>query len=279
MGLRNTMGEYFSYPALLMGIQKANKGVQAEKVKCGDDKNQYFLCLMPEQVQSKKIIVYIHGGGWKNGNPDEFRFIGNEFSKRGYNTVLLGYRLAPVNKYPAQVEDIFNSFCRAMYFLNQKGVNTDEVVVIGSSAGAHLGAVLAYDKKMHREYGISQSIFKGYCSLGGPIVLEECKNDTIKALMKGLFTKDYDTKLGDPYYMIQGDEEIPVLCIHSSNDPIVEEENSIHFAERVNSLGGGLAEFYIEDDKKIFHSNLVVGMFLKELEATKILYGWLKDLK
>jgi acetyl esterase/lipase len=78
------------------------------------------------------------------------------------------------------------SFCRAMYFLNQKGISTDEVVVIGSSAGAHLGAVLAYDKRMHREYGI---------------------------------------------------------CIHSSCDPIVEAENSIHFAEKVNSLDSGLAEF------------------------------------
>jgi hypothetical protein len=279
MGLRNTMGEYLSYPALLMGMQKANKGVHPVKINYGEGKNQYFLCFMPEQIQSEKIIVYIHGGGWRNGNPAEFRFIGNEFSKRGYNTVLLGYRLAPVNKYPAQAEDIFNSFCRAMYFLNQKGVNTDEVVVIGSSAGAHLGAILAYDKKMHREYGISQKIFKGYCSLGGPIVFEECKNNAIKALIKGLFTKDYDTKLGNPYCIVQGDEEIPVLCIHSSSDPIVEEGNSIHFAEKVNSLGSGLAEFYIEDDKSIFHSNLVVGMFLKELEATGILFSWLKDLK
>lgn len=279
MRLRNTMGEYLSYPALLVGIQKANKGVHAEKVKYGDDKNQYFLHFMPEQIRSKKIIVYIHGGGWKNGNPDEFRFIGNEFLKRGYNTILLGYRLSPMNKYPVQAEDIFISFCRAMYFLNQKGISTDEVVVIGSSAGAHLGAVLAYDKRMHREYGICQKIFKGYCSLGGPIVLEECKNNTIKALITGLFTKDYDTKLGDPYYMLQGDEGIPVLCIHSSCDPIVEAENSIHFAEKVNSLGSGLAEFYIEDDKRIFHSNLVVGMFLKDMEASKILYSWLRNLK
>jgi acetyl esterase/lipase len=278
MALRNTMGEYLSYPSLLMNISKANKGVQPAKVKYGEDKNQYFLCFLPEQICSKKVIVYIHGGGWRNGNPDEFRFIGNEFSKRGYNTVLLGYRLAPVNKYPAQAEDIFNSFCRAMYFLNQKGINTDEIVVIGSSAGAHLGAVLAYDKRMHREYGISQKIFKGYCSLGGPIVLEQCNNNSIKSLIDGLFTKEYDRKLGDPYYMVQGDEQISVLCIHSSSDPIVEEGNSICFAEKINSLGSGLAEFYIEDDKAIFHSNLVVGMFLKELEATKILYNWLGSL-
>lgn len=278
MALRNTMGEYLSYPALLMNISKANKGVQPVKINYREGKNQYFLCFMPEQVQSKKVIVYIHGGGWRNGNPDEFRFIGNEFSKRGYNTVLLGYRLAPVNKYPAQAEDIFNSFCRAMYFLNQKGINTDEIVIIGSSAGAHLGAVLAYDKRMHREYGISQKIFKGYCSLGGPIVLEECKNNSIKSLINGLFTKDYDRKLGDPYYMVQGDEEIAVLCIHSSRDPIVEEGNSICFTEKINSLGSGLVELYIEDDKAIFHSNLVVGMFLKELEATKILYNWVDSL-
>ena len=50
-----------------------------------------------------------------------------------------------------------------------------DIIVVGSSAGAHLGALLVYDRSLQEKYGIKRDIFKGFISLSGPLVFEECR--------------------------------------------------------------------------------------------------------
>lgn len=272
------IGEYLSYPRLLWDLQKANAGIKVNKHVYGNGENQYISYFSPEKHRKAMTVVYIHGGGWRQGSPTTFKCIGQRFADLGYDTVLLGYRHAPRNKYPIQAEDVFAGLAAYLELQKNNGINVSNIVVIGSSAGAHLGAILVYDRNLQDKYGTSQAIFKGFISLGGPLVFEECKNRTIAALLDGLFSDQFDRGLGDPYRLVNGNEGISVLCMHAERDPFCEPENSIRFVDKVNDYHTGLAQCHIEKDRKMFHSNLAAGILLDDNPLAERLYSWIEGL-
>ena len=86
------------------------------------------------------LVIWIHGGGWENGNKDNP--MGLALLKKGYAVASINYRLSQMAKFPAQIED-----CKAaVRFLraNAKKYNLDpdHFGVFGASAGGHLVALL-----------------------------------------------------------------------------------------------------------------------------------------
>ena len=49
--------------------------------------------------------VLVHGGGWVGGNKEKFRPLAIALAEKGYVVANIEYRLAPVAKYPAGVQD------------------------------------------------------------------------------------------------------------------------------------------------------------------------------
>ncbi|NLW01996.1 MAG: alpha/beta hydrolase [Clostridiaceae bacterium] len=278
MGFVNILGEYLSYPGLFRKLFTGNKGINADKHVFGAEKNQYILCFTPEKPNSDTAVVYIHGGGWRQGSPNDFRFIGQRFADMGYHAVLTGYRHAPRHKYPAQAEDVFSGLIGYLTLRSSMGNPVKDIIVVGSSAGAHLGALLVYDRSLQEKYGIKRDIFKGFISLSGPLVFEECRGGTIAVLLNGLFPKDYDRKSADPWSLVRGDENVPVLCVHAERDPFLETGNAVGFTDRINSYKPGLAWCHIVKDKSMCHSNLAAGIFLYDNPVAELLYNWIKSL-
>lgn len=93
----------------------------------------------PKEAKGKlPVIVNIHGGGWVYGDKELYQFYGMTLAQRGFAVVNFTYRLAPEDKYPAQLEDI-NHVVLWMYE-NQDvyGLDMDHVFMVGDSAGGHL---------------------------------------------------------------------------------------------------------------------------------------------
>ncbi len=63
------------------------------------------LALPKDDKPSRPALVWIHGGGWQQGNKTQFESMVRESAKHGYVAVSVGYRLAPKHLFPAQVED------------------------------------------------------------------------------------------------------------------------------------------------------------------------------
>lgn len=279
MSFKHTLGEYFTYPKLFGKLYQVNRGIRFSRHAYGDNKDQYIAVFDPAGHGRDTVVVYIHGGGWRQGSPAAFRYIGQKFADLGYRSVLLGYRHAPKYKYPSQAEDVFSGLCKYIELQKDMGADVSNIVVVGSSAGAHLGAVLVYDRTLQEKYNIPQHMFKGFISLGGPLVFEECRGRTITILLNSLFPGNYARATGDPYSLIRGDEEIPVLCIQAERDPFISTENSIRFAERINSFKPGLAKCHIVKDKGMFHSNLVAGIFMDDNPIAEMVYNWIEGLQ
>lgn len=127
--------ESLSYFGLYRELSKVKKIYEPEKISFGEDKNRYFYYYEPSNTISKRIIVWVHGGGWNAGTPKDFDYVGQCIAGAGYRFISLGYRLSPKNKYPAQIEDVCMGYSHALQCLKAKGIGTSQIIICGPSAG------------------------------------------------------------------------------------------------------------------------------------------------
>lgn len=89
-------------------------------------------------------LIYIHGGAWITGDKDEGPIEQDlgELLNRGYAVFSINYRLGPLNQFPAQIEDCKCAVRSLRANAARYGVDAKRIGVWGSSAGAHLAALL-----------------------------------------------------------------------------------------------------------------------------------------
>lgn len=92
-----------------------------------------------------QVVVLVHGGGWCMGSAKGYREFGHRISKSANARVLvIDYRLAPENPYPAPLDDVVAAYRWAR---GQDGVR--QVALVGDSAGGNL--VLAAAVRLREE--------------------------------------------------------------------------------------------------------------------------------
>ena len=87
-------------------------------------------------------VLLIHGGGWLGGNRYELTEIARRLAPLGYTVMAIDYRLAPKDKFPAQIDD-----CRqALRWMRENAaeykIDPQRLGVWGYSAGGQLAALL-----------------------------------------------------------------------------------------------------------------------------------------
>jgi arylformamidase len=106
------------------------------------------LCLPPGTglgagKEAPGLLMFIHGGYWQELSAQDSLFASQTCIENGHAFVALDYQLAPA----ASLADIVAQCQRAMAWLfshaDQLGFDPQRVVVAGSSAGAHLAAMVA----------------------------------------------------------------------------------------------------------------------------------------
>jgi monoterpene epsilon-lactone hydrolase len=109
----------------------APRGVRVEPVRCDAVRAEW---LIPPDARHG-VLYYVHGGGFVMGSPATHRRL---IARMAYaaraRSLVVDYRLAPENPFPAALED-----CVAGYrWLVAHGVSPREIIVAGDSAGACL---------------------------------------------------------------------------------------------------------------------------------------------
>lgn len=95
--------------------------------------------LIPRGADPKKVIMYVHGGGYVAGSCNDHRGFISRFAKNtGVINLVYEYRLAPEHSYPAALDDSV-----VMYkWLLQSGYMPQNIVIAGESAGGGLTLAL-----------------------------------------------------------------------------------------------------------------------------------------
>jgi epsilon-lactone hydrolase len=89
-------------------------------------------------------ILYFHGGGYVFGDPDSHRDIAWRLGREaGSKVLVVDYRLAPENRFPAALDDATLSY----RWLLEQGIAPDRIAVAGDSAGGGLAVALMVNLK------------------------------------------------------------------------------------------------------------------------------------
>ena len=96
----------------------------------------------PKNIQTDRVVLYMHGGGYTFGGPNAARFASMLAHHTGAQLIMPKYRRTPEYSHPAQIED-----ARAAYTLLSASVPPEKIVFIGDSAGAHLVLMLLLSLK------------------------------------------------------------------------------------------------------------------------------------
>ncbi|MCB1739692.1 MAG: alpha/beta hydrolase [Gammaproteobacteria bacterium] len=90
------------------------------------------------------VLLYLHGGGWVQGDLDTHDGLCARLAERSGAMVLaLDYRLAPEHRFPAAVEDCIAAYAWLREHAASFGGDPRRVAVAGDSAGGNLCAVLS----------------------------------------------------------------------------------------------------------------------------------------
>lgn len=158
MKRKNLLAFLFLIPVLIFSCQKetadvpGDNTVQAKNisnVSYGNDQQQKMDVYLPKNrtTASTKSMVLIHGGAWATGDKADFGSFIDSLKQRlpEYALFNINYRLSafPANVFPSQEEDVK----AAINFINDKRneyLVSDNVVLLGVSAGGHLALLHAY---------------------------------------------------------------------------------------------------------------------------------------
>lgn len=129
------------HPAIIAGWQADAAAYRGEAV-CelgvgyGESPRQYYDLFKPQDVRSRAIVLFIHGGYWQALDPSYFSHLARGLNRRGVPVAIAGYDLCPqvdLGHIVWEVQQAAATLWRR-YSL--------PVVAAGHSAGGHLAACL-----------------------------------------------------------------------------------------------------------------------------------------
>ncbi len=141
--LKRILREKAVPPDAQISIQQRRKGLEGMSFKVADDVGVEELTVAGRAAewirapgtQGSRAILYLHGGGYVMGSPITHRALAGEVSRAAQAAVLLlDYRLAPEDPFPAAVEDGVASF----RWLLDQGFAAKQTAIAGDSAGGGL---------------------------------------------------------------------------------------------------------------------------------------------
>jgi len=201
----------------------------------GDDARQKLDVYVPEGKAGTAypVLVFYHGGAWRDGERDGYGFLGRAFAARGIVTVIADYRKTPKHRFPTFVEDAASSVAWVHANISKYQGDPEKLFIMGHSAGAHIIMMTALDKQWLAVKGLEPSIIKGAIGLAGGYDFLPLTTDSSKIALGGW----PDLTETQPITYARADAP-PLLLLTGDADTVVKPRNSTSLQAKMDNLGG-----------------------------------------
>lgn len=182
-------------------------------------------------------VVLIHGGGWVKGDKKDFASAAKQFAERGYVAISMNYRYATDARWPAQRTDTLDLLDYLDHHEGPLNVDDHKIVLIGSSAGAHIAASTAM-------YGDGKKLVEGVIGLSGPLDPARTARDTAYNLSKTVINSlmrctpsDCPVRYDSANAINRISKKDPPSLMFASKDEWLDPQHSVKFVEKAKDEG------------------------------------------
>ncbi len=121
------------------------------------------------RVAKAPLVIFVHGGGWKRG--DKRNATGTakikHYREQGYAFASINYPLVPESTVEQQATDVAKAIAYLRDNAAKLGIDSNRIVLMGHSAGAHLSALVGTDPQYLQKAGLQLSDLRGVVPLDG----------------------------------------------------------------------------------------------------------------
>ncbi len=199
------------------------------------------------------VVVFIYGGSWREGDKADYRFVADALTARGIVTVIADYRLFPEVSYPDFLDDSAAAVAWTFREIARYGGDPARIFVTGHSAGAYNAAMVAFDPRWLKPYGLEPRRLRGFVGLAGPYNFLPIQDEGVKEVFHWPATP-LDSQ---PIEHVTS-ASIPSLLIAANHDTFVyPQQNTEPMAARLKDAG---VDVTVDLHDRVNHVTLVGAM-------------------
>jgi glycerophosphoryl diester phosphodiesterase len=211
-------------------------------VRYGEYEENVLDAYLPEESTGKtKVIVYIHGGSWVQGDKKEFpkQLIEELVGRQKYALASINYRLVKNgnNIFPAQIEDVQKALAFITGYAKEYSYDGNSFALMGASAGAHLALLYAYRYDSLKQVKTVVDIF-------GPTDLTDKSvrtpglesNDIITNYLGTASDTAAIAREASPLLQLSRGSGVPTIVFHGTADELVDVAQSKMLYEKLKAL-------------------------------------------
>jgi acetyl esterase/lipase len=188
----------------------------------------------PAAESPAPVVVFIYGGGWKDGDRTQYRFVAAALAARGFLTVVPDYRLFPQVRFPVFLQDNAAAVAWTKSNVARFGGDPKRIFLMGHSAGAYNVAMLTLDKRWLGAEGLDPDRdIAGTVGLAGPYDFLPLHDPELE----DIFAPAGDLRLSQPISFARGNAP-PMFLAAGIDDRTVLPRNTEHLAAAIRRDGG-----------------------------------------
>jgi len=184
------------------------------------------------------VVVFIYGGGWKEGDKTAYRFVATALVQRGFLTVVPDYRVYPAVRFPVFLQDAAAAVAWTRANIARYGGDPQRLFLMGHSAGAHIVAMLTLDRQWLMADGLDPDhTLSGTVALAGPYDFLPLHDPELEQI----FAPAGDLRLTQPITFARGNAP-PLFLATGTSDTTVMPGNTDRLAAAIRDDGGQVEE-------------------------------------
>lgn len=187
----------------------------------------------PRDATAAPVVVFFYGGAWQDGKRAWYRWAGETLARHGVVAVVPDYRKYPQVRLDGFMHDAARAVAWAHAHAPAYGGDPDALFLMGHSAGAHIGALLATDAHWLDAVGLDPSRLRGFIGLAGPYDFLPLREQVYIDLFG---SEASEQRRSQPVDFVDGDEP-PMLLLQGGEDGTVAPRNARSLADALHAVG------------------------------------------
>jgi len=202
---------------------------------------------VPTTGENLPIAAVLPGGGWNMGHKGlkAVQFLAGWLAERGVIGVAMDYRLIPAVSPTEQTRDVARGVAWLALHATEFRGDPHRIFLVGHSAGAHLAALVACDRRYLDKQGTSADVPAGIVAISNVFDLRNTEHplgSIAKRKITTVFRDAATRELLSPLLYVQPGAP-PFLILHGMGDHLIALDQGAAMVEALHAAGTQ-AEFH-----------------------------------